>query len=157
MHALETNILEIKKIILVVAFVSFLIPSFAQNIVKDSLFVWIDQLKPSLLKYQISNGNIIGIDIFIKNKYSTTAGFILAHGNPDLALKNKKNVEKKVISYLAFNRMLNNDFRNIWAYTKVYFVLSESKTEYLVLWVRPILPGQLDIQWPDIHLTFLSI
>ena len=135
-----------KKIILVVAFVSFLIPSFAQNAIKDSLFVRIDRLQSSKLNYSVDKGNITLIQVSIKNKYSTTAGFILAHGNPDLALKNKKNVEKKVISYLAFNRMLNNDFRNIWAYIKVYFVLSESKTEYLVLWVIPILPGQLDIQ-----------
>ena len=135
-----------KKIFLIVGFMGFLMPCFAQSKIKDSLFVRIDQLKPSKLKYQLNKGDIIGIDIFIQNKYDKTAGFMLANGKSDLALIIKKKVEKRVISYSAFNNMLNRDFRNIWAYTQIYFILSESRTDYLVLEVRPILPGQLDIQ-----------
>lgn len=120
--------------------------SLAQVQIKDSLFVRIDQLKPSKLTYHVEKGNIFLIQVDIKNKYVNTAGFILAHGNSDLALKNKKEVEKKVISYSTFNKMLNQDFLNIYLYTNVYFVLSESKADYLALMMRPILPGQLDIQ-----------
>ena len=118
----------------------------AQIKIRDSLFVRIDKLKPSRLSYQLDHGNIIGMNVFIENKYDKTAGFILAPGKSDLALKNKKEVEKKVISYSTFNKMLNQDFLNIYLYTNVYFVLSESKADYLVLKVGPILPGQLNIQ-----------
>jgi hypothetical protein len=135
-----------KKIILIVLFISLIIPCFAQNKIKDSVFVRIDQLKPSSLSYRVDKGNIVTINIFIKNKYVNTAGFILADGNADLALKNKKDVSKRVVSYLEFNKMLNKDFRNIWANTGVYFILSESKSDYLTLQVKPILPGELDIQ-----------
>jgi hypothetical protein len=140
------NILKMKKIILILVLVGSLIPCFAQNKFKDSLFVRIDHLKPSKLKYQLNKGNIIGIDIFIKNKYDNTAGFLLAAGNSDLVLKNKEDAGRKVVSYSEFNKLLNKDFLNIYLYTNVYFVLSESLSEYLVIGVRPILPGQLDIQ-----------
>ena len=124
-----------------------LIPCFAQSKIRDSLFIRIDQVKSEKLSYHLKQGKLFHIVVFVKNKYEGITSFFAIKNNSDLALIKIKNVDsRKVLSYSTFNEMLNKDFLDVLFYNKVYFVLSKSREDYLVLWVQPKLPEELNKQ-----------
>jgi len=122
-----------------------LTPCFAQSEIRDSVFVRLDRIKAKKLSYDVKDGNLRYVAVLIKNKYESLTSFVAIKNNADLALINKKDVDRrKVLVYNKFNERLNRNFLDVLFYTKIYFVMSESQDSYLVLWVQPLLPGPLN-------------
>lgn len=131
----------IMKILVFIFFVLLLKPCHAQVVINDSAFVKINELNPSLLKFYLGEGKIRMVIVKIKTKYEESTGFVSGMFHSDLELKEKSKIEqKKIISYQQYNTLLNNDFLNIWMHYKTYFIISEDKTNYLLLRVSPITP-----------------
>ena len=134
-----------KQFISVISLLIFLTPCFAQIEVRDSIFVRLDRLHPDKLSFDVKGGKLVHVGVFIKNKYEDVTSFYATKNHSDLALIKVESVNpSKVVAYSVFNSMLNSDFLNTLFYTKVYFILSKSKEDFLVLWVQPKLPGALN-------------
>jgi hypothetical protein len=135
----------VKRVVLFLAVFCYLTPCFAQSEIRDSVFVRLDRIKAKKLSYDVKDGNLRYVAVLIKNKYESLTSFVAIKNNADLALINKKDVDRrKVLVYNKFNERLNRNFLDVLFYTKIYFVMSESQDSYLVLWVQPLLPGPLN-------------
>jgi hypothetical protein len=117
--------------------------AFSQHSLKDTMYVRIDKLKADQKSISIHNGNIFHFNTTIISKYKNFGGFLgLGGGLIDV---NKKLVKKsKIISFKELNKLLNNDFLNIYLNCKIFFVLTSDKNNFITVLLQPILPPELN-------------
>lgn len=132
-----------KKIILLSLFVLLIKPLFAQIEVRDSVFIKLYELEPSKYSFSLSDGKIDVVHLYYKNKYEAQTGYIPGYFKNNLTLKQKYKIDpKKVLTYDEYVKLINEDIMKVYYYYKVYFIISDSKYEYLTLQVRQMIPLQ---------------
>ena len=132
-----------KKSFLIITVIFLSKISLAQIEIRDSVYIRVDKLESNQITYQISDGKILGVDIYMKNKYETRTGYVTGYFDSNLTLKQKHKLDpSKVITYDQYVELINKDILNVFYYYKVYFIISEAKSDYLTLQVRQIMPPE---------------
>ncbi|TKB95537.1 hypothetical protein [Pedobacter cryophilus] len=119
--------------------------SSAQIEVRESIYIRVDKLEPNQISFHISNGKILGLNIYIKNKYESQTGFATGYFDSNLTLNQKHKLDpSKVITYDQFVELINKDILNVHYYYRIYFIISEAKYDYLTIQVRQIMPPEFN-------------
>lgn len=134
-----------KKLLLLCLFIFSINYLFAQIEVRDSVFIKIKDLKSEKLTYSLSDGKITYLSIDISNKYEKFTGFVTGYFGSNLTLKQKHKLDpSKVITYDKFVELINKDILNVHYYYRIYFIISESKYDYLTIQARQIMPPEFN-------------
>lgn len=128
-----------KKILFFIYFIFTISSLYAQIEVRDSVFILVNKLEPNEYSFAMNDGKIGLVNIYIKNKYEDQSGFVSGYFGSNLTLKQKHKIDpKKILTYDEYVNLINKDLLNVSYYYKVYFIISESKYDYLTLQVRQI-------------------
>jgi hypothetical protein len=132
-------------LLIIVLFLSKI--SLSQIEVRDSVYIRVDKIESNQITYQITDGKILGVNIYIKNKYENQTGYVTGYFDSNLTLKQKHKLDpSKVITYDQYVELINKDILNVFYYYKVFFIISEAKYDYLTLQVRQIMPPEFSQQ-----------
>jgi hypothetical protein len=130
-----------KKLLLLSLIILSFNSLFAQIEVRDSVFVKVNKLESSKYSFFLNNGKIGLVSIYVKNKYEDQTGYVTGYFDSNLTLKQKHKLDpSKVITYDQYVEIINKDILNVFYYYKVYFIISDTKYDYLTLQVRQIMP-----------------
>jgi hypothetical protein len=132
-----------KKLLLLSLIILSFYSLFAQIEVRDSVFVKVNKLESSKYSFFMNNGKIGLVSIYVKNKYEDQTGYVTGYFDSNLTLKQKHKLDpSKVITYDQYVEIINKGILNVFYYYKVYFIISDTKYDYLTLQVRQIMPPE---------------